>query len=75
MAQQHLPEEAPGLLRTPGLSGQDHEQYVHVGSLKVARRKCQVESRWIEFLRTTGMAQQHLPEEAPIVVVFMDVST
>ena len=27
---------------------------VHVGSVKVARRKCQVELHWIEFLRTTG---------------------
>ncbi len=40
--------------QTEGLSGQDHEQYVHVGSVKVARRKCQVELHWIEFLRTTS---------------------
>ena len=42
--------------QTEGLGGQNHEQYVHVGSVKVARRKCQVESGWIEFLRTTGGA-------------------
>ena len=41
--------------QTEGLSGQDHQQYVHVGSVKAARRKYQVESRRIEFLRTTGL--------------------